>query len=76
GHILYVHLAPVQSSSVPEQQHQLYLAMKADPLSSVVRTRDQDDPHDDAHPEGDKKGRRHRSMKHMYLESPRLDKLM
>ncbi|GKC84620.1 hypothetical protein Tco_1140337, partial [Tanacetum coccineum] len=32
GHILHVHLAQVQSSSVPEQQHQLYLAMKADPL--------------------------------------------
>ncbi|GJU55196.1 hypothetical protein Tco_1228910 [Tanacetum coccineum] len=32
GHILYVHPAQVQSSSIPEQQHQLYLAMKADPL--------------------------------------------
>ncbi|GKA98448.1 hypothetical protein Tco_0826385 [Tanacetum coccineum] len=32
GHILHVHPAQVQSSSVPEQQHQLYLAMKADPL--------------------------------------------
>ncbi|GKC36299.1 hypothetical protein Tco_1048683, partial [Tanacetum coccineum] len=32
GHILYVHPAQVQSSSVPKQQHQLYLAMKADPL--------------------------------------------
>ncbi|GJV42179.1 hypothetical protein Tco_1420619 [Tanacetum coccineum] len=80
GHILHVHPAQVQSSSVPEQQHQLYLAIKADPLLqqqdiaislalqmkfektqvpqtacrfSVVRTRDQDDPHDDAHPEGE-----------------------
>ncbi|GJY69072.1 transferase, chloramphenicol acetyltransferase-like domain protein [Tanacetum coccineum] len=53
GHILHVHPAQVQSSSVPEQQHQLYLAMKADPLSFAVRTRDQDDPHDDAHPEGE-----------------------
>ncbi|GJZ81262.1 hypothetical protein Tco_0646256, partial [Tanacetum coccineum] len=76
GHILHVH--PAQ---VPEQ-HQLYLAMKADPLlqqqdiaiwlalqmkfektqvphtacrPSAVRTRDQDDPHDDAHPEGENK---------------------
>ncbi|GJX56597.1 hypothetical protein Tco_0286494, partial [Tanacetum coccineum] len=75
GHILYVHPEQVQSSSVLEQQHQVYLAMKADPLLqqdiaiwlalqmkfektqvpqtafrySVVRTRDQDDPHDDAH---------------------------
>ncbi|GJW65527.1 hypothetical protein Tco_0117411 [Tanacetum coccineum] len=32
GHILHVHPAQVQSSSVQEQQHQLYLAMKADPL--------------------------------------------
>ncbi|GJV39231.1 hypothetical protein Tco_1417671 [Tanacetum coccineum] len=32
GHILHVHPAQVQSSFVPEQQHQLYLAMKADPL--------------------------------------------
>ncbi|GKA56930.1 hypothetical protein Tco_0756002 [Tanacetum coccineum] len=32
GHILHVHPAQVQSFSVPEQQHQLYLAMKADPL--------------------------------------------
>ncbi|GKF96048.1 hypothetical protein Tco_0288783, partial [Tanacetum coccineum] len=32
GHILHVHPAQVQSSSVQEQQHQLYLAMKSDPL--------------------------------------------
>ncbi|GKF01483.1 hypothetical protein Tco_0028406 [Tanacetum coccineum] len=32
GHILHVYPAQVQSSSVPEQQHQIYLAMKADPL--------------------------------------------
>ncbi|GJY50581.1 hypothetical protein Tco_0441428 [Tanacetum coccineum] len=32
GHILHVHPAQVQSSSVPEQQHQLYLAIKVDPL--------------------------------------------
>ncbi|GJT72489.1 retrovirus-related pol polyprotein from transposon TNT 1-94 [Tanacetum coccineum] len=53
GHILHVHPAQVQSSSIPEQQHQLYLAIKADPLFSAVRKRDQDDPHDDAHPEGE-----------------------
>ncbi|GJT20337.1 hypothetical protein Tco_0890274 [Tanacetum coccineum] len=82
GHILHVHPAQVQSSSVPEQQHQLYLAMKADPLlqqqdiaiwlalqmkfektqvphtacrPSAIRPRDQDDPHDDAHLEGENK---------------------
>ncbi|GJS02405.1 hypothetical protein Tco_0318913 [Tanacetum coccineum] len=32
SHILHVYPAQVQSSSVPEQQHQLYLAMKAEPL--------------------------------------------
>ncbi|GJW88163.1 hypothetical protein Tco_0163503 [Tanacetum coccineum] len=79
GHILHVHPAQVHSSSIPEQQHQLYLAIKADPLlqqqdisiwlalkmkfektqvphtacrPSAVGPRDQDDPHDDAHPEG------------------------
>ncbi|GJT69846.1 hypothetical protein Tco_1029132 [Tanacetum coccineum] len=57
-HILHVHLAQVQSSSIPEQQHQLYLAMKVDPLFSAVRTRDQDDPHDDAHPEGENSAKR------------------
>ncbi|GJY46906.1 retrovirus-related pol polyprotein from transposon TNT 1-94 [Tanacetum coccineum] len=32
GHILNVHPTQVQSSSIPEQQHQLFLAIKADPL--------------------------------------------
>ncbi|GJX13036.1 hypothetical protein Tco_0204794 [Tanacetum coccineum] len=31
GHILHVHPAQSQTSSVPNQQYQLYLAMKADP---------------------------------------------
>ncbi|GJU83833.1 hypothetical protein Tco_1291379, partial [Tanacetum coccineum] len=31
GHILHVHLAQSQTSSVPEQQYQLYLAMKINP---------------------------------------------
>ncbi|GJT01102.1 hypothetical protein Tco_0822271 [Tanacetum coccineum] len=54
----------VQSSSVPEQQHQLYLAMKADPLYSAVRTRDQDDPHDDAHPKGENSAKRQKTLKY------------
>ncbi|GKF66455.1 hypothetical protein Tco_0192972 [Tanacetum coccineum] len=48
-----------------EQQHQLYLAMKADPLlqqtacrSSAVHTRDQDEPHDDASLEGENSAKR------------------
>ncbi|GKA65129.1 hypothetical protein Tco_0764836 [Tanacetum coccineum] len=91
GHILHVHPAQVQSSSVPEQQHQLYLAMKADPLLqqqdiaiwlalqmkfektqvpqtacrySAVRTRDQDDPHDDAHPEGENSAKRQKTSEY------------
>ncbi|GKA28417.1 hypothetical protein Tco_0714585 [Tanacetum coccineum] len=91
GHILHVHPAQVQSSSVPEQQHQLYLAMKADPLlqqqdiaiwlalqmkfektqvpqtacrSSVVRTRDQDDPHNDDHPEGENIAKRQKTSEY------------
>ncbi|GJX04140.1 hypothetical protein Tco_0190056 [Tanacetum coccineum] len=91
GHILHVHPAQVQSSSVLEQQYQLYLAMKADPLlqqqdiaiwlalqmkfektqvpqtacrSSAVRTRDQDDPHDDAHPEGENSAKRQKTSEY------------
>ncbi|GJY89358.1 integrase, catalytic region, zinc finger, CCHC-type containing protein [Tanacetum coccineum] len=55
GHILYVHPAQVQSSSVPEQQHQ---------LSSAIRTRDQDDPHDDAHPEGENSTKRQKTSEY------------
>ncbi|GJZ29549.1 hypothetical protein Tco_0574196 [Tanacetum coccineum] len=80
GHILHVHPAQSQTSSIPDQQYQLYLDMKADPQlqqqdiaiwlalqmnfernivlqtacrTSAVLLRDQDDPHDDAHPEGE-----------------------
>ncbi|GJU95919.1 hypothetical protein Tco_1320675 [Tanacetum coccineum] len=82
GHILHVHPAQSQTSSVPEQQYKLYLAMKDDPQlqqqdiaiwlalqmkferntvpqtacrTPSVRPRYQDDPHDDAHPEGENK---------------------
>ncbi|GJW54631.1 hypothetical protein Tco_0098716 [Tanacetum coccineum] len=80
GHILHVHPAQPQTTSVPEQQYQLYLSMKSDPQlqqqeiaiwlelqikfetlqvpqttcrTHAVRLIDQDDPHDDAHPEGE-----------------------
>ncbi|GJT86127.1 hypothetical protein Tco_1067844 [Tanacetum coccineum] len=53
GHILHVHPAQPQTSSVLEQQYQLYLSMKVNPQTSVVCPRDQDNPHDDAHPEGE-----------------------
>nr|GEX97568.1 retrovirus-related Pol polyprotein from transposon TNT 1-94 [Tanacetum cinerariifolium] len=79
-HILHVHPAQPQTTSVPKQQYQLYLSMKDDPQwqqqdiaiwlalqikferlqvqqttcrTSAVRLRDQDDPHDDANPEGE-----------------------
>ncbi|GJT04728.1 hypothetical protein Tco_0839190 [Tanacetum coccineum] len=85
GHILHVYPVQSQTTSVPDQQYQLYLAKKADPQlqqqdiaiwlalqmkferllvphttckTSVVRTRDQDDPHDDAHPEGENSAKR------------------
>ncbi|GJR40078.1 hypothetical protein Tco_1215762, partial [Tanacetum coccineum] len=44
GHIIHVHPAQSQTSSVPDQQYQ---------LTPAVRPRDHDDPHDDAHPEGE-----------------------
>ncbi|GKC99055.1 hypothetical protein Tco_1169330, partial [Tanacetum coccineum] len=91
GQIIHVHPAQVQSSFVPEQQHQLYLAMKADPQlqqqdiaiwlalrmkfeqtqvqqtpcrPSVVRTRDQDDPHNDAHPEEENSAKRQKTSEY------------
>ncbi|GKA31322.1 hypothetical protein Tco_0717627 [Tanacetum coccineum] len=91
GHILHVHPAQVQSSSVPEQQYQLYLSIKADPLlqqqdiaiwlalqmkfektrvpqtacrSSAVPTRDQDNPHDDAHLEGENSAKRQKTSEY------------
>ncbi|GJU63330.1 hypothetical protein Tco_1245165 [Tanacetum coccineum] len=91
GHILHVHPAQSQTSSVPEQQYQLYLAMKADPQlqqqdiaiwlalqikferntvlqtacrTPAVRPRDQDDPHDDSHPEGENSAKRQKTSEY------------
>ncbi|GJU22045.1 retrovirus-related pol polyprotein from transposon TNT 1-94 [Tanacetum coccineum] len=91
GHILHVHPDQSQTSSVPEQQYQLYLAMKADPQlqqqdiaiwlafqmkcerntvlqttcrTPAVRPRDQDDPHDDAHPEGENSVKRQKTSEY------------
>ncbi|GKC29304.1 hypothetical protein Tco_1036598 [Tanacetum coccineum] len=73
GHILHVHPTQANKASTQEQQYQLYLTMKENPQlqhddlsiwlalkikSSVVRLRDQDDPHDDAHPEGKNSAKR------------------
>ncbi|GJT21555.1 hypothetical protein Tco_0891492 [Tanacetum coccineum] len=91
GHILHVHPVQSNTTSVPEQQYQLYLSMKADPQlqqqdiaiwlalqmkferlqvpqttcrTSAVRPRDQDDPHDDAHPEGENSAKRQKTSEY------------
>ncbi|GJY46987.1 retrovirus-related pol polyprotein from transposon TNT 1-94 [Tanacetum coccineum] len=91
GHILHVHPVQSQTTSVPEQQYQLYLSMKANPQlqqqdiaiwlalqmkferlqvsqttcrSSAVRPRDQDDPHDHAHPEGENSAKRQKTSEY------------
>ncbi|GKF44661.1 hypothetical protein Tco_0131213 [Tanacetum coccineum] len=55
GHILHVHPAQSQTSSVPEQQYQ---------LTPAVRPRDQDDPHDDAHPKGENSPKRPKTLEY------------
>nr|GEW70252.1 hypothetical protein [Tanacetum cinerariifolium] len=64
GHILHVHPAQPQTTYVPEQQYQLYLSMKDDPQTLAVCPRDQDDPHDDAHPEGEKSAKRQKTSEY------------
>ncbi|GKF47037.1 hypothetical protein Tco_0136839, partial [Tanacetum coccineum] len=63
GHTLHVHPAQSQTSSVPEQQYQLYLAMKADP-----QLEQQDIAiwiiHDDAHPEGENSAKRQKTSEY------------
>nr|GFA99679.1 hypothetical protein [Tanacetum cinerariifolium] len=53
--ILHVHPAQPQTTSLPEQQYQ---------LTPVVRLRDQDDPHDDAHPEGENSAKRQKTLEY------------
>nr|GEX17639.1 hypothetical protein [Tanacetum cinerariifolium] len=83
GHILHVHPAQPQTTSVSEQQYQLYLSMKDDPQlqqqniaiwrlqvpqatcrTPSVRPRDQDDPHDDAHPDGENSAKRQKTSEY------------
>ncbi|GJV92267.1 putative ribonuclease H-like domain-containing protein [Tanacetum coccineum] len=91
GHILHVHPAQLKTSYIPDQQYQLYLAMKADIQlqqqdiaiwlalqmkferntvpqtacrTSAIRPRDQDDPHDDAHPEGENSAKRQKTSEY------------
>nr|GEZ77018.1 hypothetical protein [Tanacetum cinerariifolium] len=88
GQILHVYPAQPQTTSVLEQQYQLYFSMKDDPQlqqqdiaiwlalqmkferlqvsqitcrTPAVRPRDQDDPHDDAHPEGENSAKQHKT---------------
>ncbi|GJW35983.1 hypothetical protein Tco_0058903 [Tanacetum coccineum] len=89
--IILQSIRPIKTSSVPDQQYQLYLAMKADPQlqqqdiaiwlalqmkferntvpqtacrTPAVRPRDQDDPHDDAHPEGENSAKRQKTSEY------------
>ncbi|GKE18506.1 hypothetical protein Tco_1426083 [Tanacetum coccineum] len=55
GHILHVHPVQSQTPSTPEQQYQ---------LTSAVRLRDQDDPHNDAHPEGENGAKRKKTSEY------------
>nr|GEZ52157.1 hypothetical protein [Tanacetum cinerariifolium] len=90
-HILYVHPAQPQTTSVPEQQYQLYLSMKDDPQwqqqdisiwlalqmkferlqvlqttyrTHVVHPSDQEDPHDDAHPQEENSAKRQKTSEY------------
>ncbi|GKC66366.1 hypothetical protein Tco_1098964 [Tanacetum coccineum] len=96
GHILHVHPVQSQTPSIPEQQYQLYLSMKADPQlqqqdiaiwlalqmkfeslqvpqttcrTSAVRPRDQDDPNDDVHPEGENRAKRQKTFEYVAFVS-------
>ncbi|GJV22347.1 integrase, catalytic region, zinc finger, CCHC-type containing protein [Tanacetum coccineum] len=72
GHILYVHPVQSQTPSVPEQQYQLYLSMKNDPqlqqqdiaIWLALQMKDQDNPHDDAHPEGENHAKRQKTSEY------------
>ncbi|GKE72090.1 hypothetical protein Tco_1534131, partial [Tanacetum coccineum] len=62
GHILHVHPAQPQTSSVPEQQYQLYLSVKAIPQTSGIHPRDHDDPRNDAHLKGENSAKRNQEQ--------------
>ncbi|GJY34914.1 hypothetical protein Tco_0419383 [Tanacetum coccineum] len=55
GHILHVHPAQSQTSSVPKQQYQ---------LTPAIHLRDQDDPYDDAYPEGETSAKRQKTSEY------------
>nr|GEX16046.1 hypothetical protein [Tanacetum cinerariifolium] len=82
GHILHVHPAyhkqPLRLNNNIRCSLRDFRFRKTVCRTPAVRPRDQDDPYDDAHLEGRKvqSGRRHQNMKHMFLESHRLDRIM
>ncbi|GJR97928.1 hypothetical protein Tco_0270102 [Tanacetum coccineum] len=65
GHILHVHPTQASQASAQEQQYQLYLTMKDNPQQQhddlLIWL---DDPHDDAHPEGDNSANRQKTSEH------------
>nr|GEX33195.1 hypothetical protein [Tanacetum cinerariifolium] len=68
----------VIANDIPSQVDAILRVPQTTCRTSIVRPRDQDDPHDDAHPGGRtvQSGRRHLSIKHMYLESDYLDRII
>ncbi|GJW41214.1 hypothetical protein Tco_0067059 [Tanacetum coccineum] len=58
GHILHVYPTQAGQASAQEQQYQLYLTIKDNPQL------DQDDPQDDAHPEGENSAKRQKTSEH------------
>ncbi|GJU70650.1 hypothetical protein Tco_1262055 [Tanacetum coccineum] len=79
GHILHVHPAQSQTSFVPEQQYQLYLAMKANPQLqqqdiAIWLALQMKFERNTVLQTALQSGRRPQSMKLMYLESHHLDK--
>ncbi|GKC72202.1 hypothetical protein Tco_1118085, partial [Tanacetum coccineum] len=61
GHILHVH--PVQSQTTFMKFKRLQVPQTTC-RTSVVRPRDQDDPHDDAHPEGENRAKQQKTSKY------------
>ncbi|GJZ61871.1 hypothetical protein Tco_0618008 [Tanacetum coccineum] len=64
GHILHVHPAQSQTSSVPDQQYQLNTVLQTACITPIIRRRDRDDPHDDAHPEGENSAKRQKTSEY------------
>nr|GEY09273.1 hypothetical protein [Tanacetum cinerariifolium] len=70
GHILHVHPTQASLTSTQEQQYQFYLTMKDNPqlqqddLLIWLTLKDQNDPHDDDHPERENIAKRQKTSEH------------